>query len=197
MLHKALYSFLCVRVWFFVHRPWRCSPKATVKFGVAGATTIQQGFDFIVHLRYVSSMWKLWSSNCVCLNIGIILLKSDGSKDNNSLIFHQNDDNSHSKQAYYIHIMIISSISISISISISYPSRWNIHIHIIHIGCSLLSFWMFHLTGSSHHWRTAHHRTFLMAFCNNCRAQEPSAALGACGFTMDPMRILWIYPLVN
>ena len=26
-------------------------PKATLKFGDGGATTIQQGFDFIVHLR--------------------------------------------------------------------------------------------------------------------------------------------------
>jgi hypothetical protein len=34
----------------FVHRPQTRSPKATLKFGVAGATTVQQGFDFIVHL---------------------------------------------------------------------------------------------------------------------------------------------------
>jgi len=31
---------------FFVHRPQTRSPKATLKFGVAGATTIQQGFSF-------------------------------------------------------------------------------------------------------------------------------------------------------
>ena len=36
---------------FSVHRPQARSPEATLKFGDAGATTIQQGFDFIVHLR--------------------------------------------------------------------------------------------------------------------------------------------------
>ena len=36
---------------FFVHRPQARSPKAALKFGDARATTIQQGFDFIVHLR--------------------------------------------------------------------------------------------------------------------------------------------------
>ena len=35
----------------FVHRPKARSPKARLKFGDAGATTIQQGFDVIVHLR--------------------------------------------------------------------------------------------------------------------------------------------------
>lgn len=35
---------------FFVHRPQARSPKATLKFGDVGATTIQQGIDFIVHL---------------------------------------------------------------------------------------------------------------------------------------------------
>ena len=39
MLHKALYSFL-------------------LNFGNAGATTIQQGFDFIVHLRYVPFFYE-------------------------------------------------------------------------------------------------------------------------------------------
>ena len=37
---------------FFVHRPQARSPQATLKFGDVGATTIQQRFDFIVHLRY-------------------------------------------------------------------------------------------------------------------------------------------------
>ena len=36
MLHKAVYCFRCVRVWFFVHRPEAGSPKATLKFGDAG-----------------------------------------------------------------------------------------------------------------------------------------------------------------
>ena len=42
----------------FVHRPQARSPKATLKFGDVGATTIQQGIDFIVHLRYFLLNYK-------------------------------------------------------------------------------------------------------------------------------------------
>ena len=46
MLHQIWYSYLCVQAWILV-RSW----KATLKFGDAGATTIQQGCDCIFHPR--------------------------------------------------------------------------------------------------------------------------------------------------
>ena len=53
MLQKTLLIWHPLRTGFdfFVHLQAR-SPKATLKFGDAGATTIRQGFDFIVHPRY-------------------------------------------------------------------------------------------------------------------------------------------------
>ena len=76
MLHKALSSFLCVRVWFLSTGPKRASPKATVKFGVAGATTIQQGFDFIVHLRSGDGGAALHTSSFVSSHEGRFGLSS-------------------------------------------------------------------------------------------------------------------------
>ena len=60
----------------FVHRPQTRSPKATVKFGVAGATTIQQGFDFIVHLRSGDGGGALHTSSFVSSHEGRFGLSS-------------------------------------------------------------------------------------------------------------------------
>ena len=48
---KLYIASSALRFDFFVHRPQARSPTATLKFGDAGATSMQQGFDFIVHLR--------------------------------------------------------------------------------------------------------------------------------------------------
>ena len=60
----------------FVHRPQTRSPKATLKFGVAGATTIQQGFDFIVHLRSGDGDGALHTSSFVSSHEGRFGLSS-------------------------------------------------------------------------------------------------------------------------
>ena len=57
MSHKSPDSFLCVQGLFFVHRPQARSPKATLKFGDAGAATIQQG---LISSSIYGTARKLW-----------------------------------------------------------------------------------------------------------------------------------------
>jgi hypothetical protein len=59
MLNKTLSNFLCVQGLIFLSTgAKRAAQRQHWHLGVRGLTTIQQGSDFIVHLRYQESGWR-------------------------------------------------------------------------------------------------------------------------------------------